>query len=93
MNMQKRSQYAEYISNGIRFAEQETGRTWPEKTVIITKPWIDLAELDNIIGFPIFVTEISSEDSFNLSFPASYTDSYLLLKSFNEYLNIYRMEE
>lgn len=92
MNRITRAKYAEYISTGIIFATQETGLPWPDTTIIITKPWSELAELYTLLGWPIYITEMSSAYDFHLSIPANEESSRKLLTSFDEYLNLYHLD-
>lgn len=92
MNSITRAKYAEYITTGISLVIQETGLPWPDTTIIITKPWCELAELDTLIGWPIYVTEMQSSYDFHLSIPANEESSRKLLKSFDEYLNLYSLD-
>lgn len=92
MNSITRAKYAEYISAGIRFATQETDLPWPDTTIIITKPWSELAELDTLVGWPIYITEMQSPYDFHLSFPANEESSRKLLEYFDEYMNLYSLD-
>ena len=93
MNQKIRSEYADYIADGIRFAINETGLNWPSDTVIITKPWCKLAEYNDLLGFAIFVTQMESAYDFHLAFKAENEKEYKLLEVFDEYLNLYKMED
>lgn len=92
MNQITRNKYAEYIASGVRLAIQETGITWPDTTIIITHSWSELAKLDTLIGWPIYITEMSSPYDFHLSFPANNETERRLLKAFDEYMNIYYLD-
>ncbi len=93
MNIALRSNYAEYISKGIRYSEQSTGLKFPDNTIIITSPFSALSELDSILGYPIYVSEIETSADFHISFPSKEVFCLQLLKAFNDYLNIYTLEK
>ena len=92
MNIALRSNYAEYIAKGIRYSEQSTGLKFPDNTIIITSPFRALSELDSILGYPIYVSEIEISADFYISFPSKEVFCIPLLKAFNNYLNLYIME-
>ena len=92
MNIALRSNYAEYIAKGIRYSEQSTGLKFPDNTIIITSPLSALSELDSILGYPIYVSEIETSADFHISFPSKEVFCLQLLKAFNDYLNLYIME-
>ena len=92
MDIFTRTKYADYIATGVRFATQEKGLPWPDTTIIITKPWSELSKLDTLLGWPIYVTEMQSAYDFHLSIPANEESSRKLLKSFDEYLNLYSLD-
>ena len=93
MNIALRSNYAEYIAKGIRYSEHATGLKFPDNTIIITSPFSALSELDSILGYPIYVSEIETSNDFNISFPSKEVFCLQLLKAFNVYLNLYIMEK
>jgi len=90
-----KSSYVEYISAGVRYALKETGlKTFPESThIIVFNKYHDLANFDMIIGFPILVTEISTPYDFCLAFNSEEQSNYKLLKEFDEFLNLFSLEE
>lgn len=92
MNIALRSNYAEYISKGIRYSEQSTGLKFPDNTIIITSQFSALSELDSILGYPIYITGIETSADFHISFPSKEVFCIQLLKAFNDYLNLYIME-
>lgn len=89
MKSETRSKYAEYIAEAIRFAQKEAKLTFPEETILIVKSYGPLAELDEIIGLKIFVSDISSSDDFFIAFPSENIGQYKLQKYFKEYLDLY----
>ncbi len=93
MNIALRSNYAEYISKGIRYSEQSTGLKFPDNTIIITSPFSALFELDSILGYPIYVAEIETSKHFHISFPSKEVFCLQLLRAFNDYLKRYIMEK
>ena len=92
MNQETRSKYADYISEGLRLTMNETGIGWPSDMIIITKPWCELAECDSLLGYDIFVTELESEQDFNLAFKSYHEKAYKLLKAFNDYMQLTTLE-
>ena len=92
---QTRLIYSEYISKGVRYALKETGlKQFPESTqVIVFTHFHFLAGYKEIIGFPILVSEISTPYDFTLGFNSDEESSYKLLKEFDEYQNLYKMED
>jgi hypothetical protein len=82
-----RSEIAEYIAEGIRYASKETGMIWPEKTVIVTHSTSELAELDDLLGWPIMIMDIPSGYPFFVAFPSEELDKAALQKSFLEFLD------
>ena len=93
MNIALRSNYAEYIAKGIRYSEQSTGLKFPDNTIIITSTFSALSELDSILGYPIYVTEIETSADFHISFPSKEVFCLKLLMAFDDYLNFYIMEK
>ena len=89
-----RSQYAEYISAGVRFALKETGlKQFPDSTVIVvSRSYSSLCGLEQIIGFPVVVSDISTSMNFHLAFNSDEESSYKLLVAFTEYLELYEMD-
>ena len=91
MNINKiRSQYADYISAGIRYALIESGlKQWPESTVIIA-PLLtsDLALIDSLLGFKVIVSDIPTSFDFHLAFESDEVSSYKLLTYFTEYCEL-----
>ncbi len=93
MNIALRSNYVEYIAKGIRYSEQSTGLKFPDNTIIITSTFSALSELDSILGYSIYVSEIETFTDFQISFPSKEVFCLQLLKAFNDYLNIYTLEK
>ena len=91
---ERRSQYTEYISAGVRFAMKETGiKQWPESTVIVvTQSTSELCNFDQIIGFPVVVSNIPTSYDFHLAFSSDEEANYKLLTAFTEYCELYEME-
>ncbi len=92
MNIALRSNYAEYIAKGIRYSEQSTGLKFPDNTIIITSTFSALSELDSILGYSIYVSEIETFTDFHISFPSKEVFCLQLLRAFDDYLNHYIME-
>lgn len=92
MNQETKSKYADYIAEGLRVTMNETGLSWPSDMIIITKPWCELAEIDNLLGFDVFVTEMESAYDFNLAFKSYHEKEYKLLRAFSEYLRLTTLE-
>jgi len=84
MNKETRAKYADYIAKCMREAMKETGLTWPDDTILCVKSWSELAELDEIIGIKVFVTDIPSSFDFFFAFPSENESCYRLLKAFRE---------
>jgi len=89
MSPETRSKYAEYIAGAIRFATKETGLQWPDGTIIVTKSYGELAELDEILGWKIYAMDMPSDREFFVAFPSGNCNEYRLQKSFIEYTEIY----
>ncbi|HAR37926.1 MAG TPA: hypothetical protein DCS09_04750 [Porphyromonadaceae bacterium] len=95
MNAEKRAKYADYIAAAVRYAIQETGLKWPEATILVVKSYSELAGVDSIIGFQVYVMDMPSSFDFFVAFPAAYTNKYKLQKAFLEYmeLNVFEVTE
>jgi len=87
MKQELRSKYANLLADCIRIAEEETGRQWPETTIICVKSYSPLAELDEILGMKIFVMDMPSEYEFFVAFPAENSDRWALQKVFRDCLD------
>ena len=94
VNLETRGHYSEYMAKGVRYALKETGlRQWPESTIVIVHgAYQPLADLDEILGWPIYVTNTPSSNEFGLAFKSYEEANYGLLKAFNEYLDIAPLE-
>jgi len=93
MNIALRSNYVEYIAKGIRYSEHATGLKFPDNTIIITSTFSALSELNSILGYPIYITEIETSADFHISFPSKEVFCIQLLRAFNDYLNLYIQEK
>ena len=93
MNNKLRSQYANYLSDAIRYAMKETKVNFPKKTIIVAKSYTPLAEIDEIIGMKIYVMDMPSSFEFFIAFPAENTQQYKLQKAFLEYIELYSLED
>ena len=92
MNQKTRSNWAEYIAEGLRFAEKETNLTWPNEIIIITKPWCELAEINEILDTKIFVIDTDSAYDFAVAFKSENEKKYKLLEAFKEYMQLTTIE-
>ena len=92
MNQETRSIWADYIAEGLRFAEKETNLTWPEETIIITKPWCELAEINEILDMKVFVIDTDSAYDLAVAFKAKNEKEYKLLGAFKEYMQLTTIE-
>lgn len=93
MKTARRSQYADFIAKGIQYAIKESRLEWPASTILVTTPFSEMAEIDEIMGMRIFVTGIPTSFDFFPAFPAEYTEKYKLFKYFMEYMELYAIEE
>lgn len=91
MEAEIRANYANNIADAIRFAMKETGLEWPEETILIVKSYSPLAEIDEIIGMKIFVSDIPSTFEYFVAFPSCHQSAYRIQMSFRDYLEIYSL--
>ena len=89
MEQKTRSKYADYIAAAIRSVQQESGLTFPEGTILITKTYNELSGINEIIGLKVFVCNIPSPYDFYIAFPSEHEKYYKLQKYFQEYLDTY----
>jgi len=92
MTPQRRAKYASVIAKCIRKATMDTRITWPGHTILVVKSYSELAELNNIIGLPIYVMDMPSAYDFFIAFPSDEINHYKLQKAFQEYLDLYGSE-
>lgn len=89
MNQEIRSKYATYISAAIRYIQKESGLVLPEDTILITKSYTGLYEIDDMIGLKVFVCDIPSAFDFYIAFPSENMQYYKMQRYFQEYLDSY----
>jgi hypothetical protein len=87
-----RSIYANYIADVLRNATAECGINWPARTIIVAKSYIELADIDEIVGMKIFIGDFPAPCDFFFSIPAAYEDEKRLLKAAREYMDIHYMD-
>ena len=92
MNIERRSKYADYIADAMRFAAKETGLQWPDETIIVAKSYSELAGIDDIIGMRVFVMDMPSSFDFFVAFPALFEVEQKLQKAFGEYQGLYSLD-
>jgi len=95
-NYKQRSMYINYIAKGIRFTLKETGlKQLPDSTIIILfSKYHLLAGESQILGLPIFISNINTSYDFGLGFNIKEINpNYKLLEAFNEFLDLYSLEE
>ena len=92
---EKRSMWAEYISVGVRYALKETGkRHFPDSTrIVVFNTYHDLAQFSQLIGFNILVSQISTSYDFCLAFNSEEEQAYKLLTAFEEFIELYHIED
>jgi len=92
---EKRSKWVKYISAGVRYALEETGKKhFPDSTLLIVfNGYHDLAQFDQIIGFNILISNISSSYDFCLAFDVEEVSDYKLLKAFDEFIQLNSVED
>lgn len=90
---QQRAKYADYIAEGLRYAEIDTNIKWPEDTIIIVHKLDWLTCCDKIVGFNVYVMDIDTSTPFTIGFKSGNERHYKLLSSFREYTQLYDMEE
>ena len=88
MDEETRSKYAEKIASEIRYAQKETGLTFPKETILVVKSYSELAELDSIIGLDIYVMDMPSSYEYFVAFPSWKERHYKLQKAFIEALDV-----
>lgn len=88
MIVKKRSEYAEYIGEAIRFAVKQSGIKLPDTTILVVKGYSELSYLDDILGLPIYVMDMPSTYEFFLAFPSACNDNEIQ-RNFQEYLDLY----
>ena len=94
MNNEKRSMYIDYISAGLRYAQAEIKCKWPETEIIIyCQSYSPLADITQILGFPIYITLNWIEYDFALAIKDPDKNSLSLLKAFYEYQSLYSIGE
>jgi len=93
MKTERRSEIAEYIAAGIRFAARETKLQWPEDIIIVAKSFSELVDLNEILGIRVYVMDMPSSYDFFIAFPAENEISYKLQKAFLEYMDLYDLPE
>ena len=89
MHQELRSKYAEYIAEAIKYIQKESKLTLPEGTILITKSYTGLYDIDDIIGIKLFVCDIPSAYDFYIAFPSENEKYYKMQKYFQEYLDLY----
>jgi hypothetical protein len=87
-----RSIYANYIADVIRNTTAECGFHWPARTIIVAKSYIELADIDEIVGIKIFIGDFPAQCDFFFSIPAPYEDERRLLRAAREYMDIHSMD-
>lgn len=90
MDAARRSQYADYLASAVRYAIRETHSDWPEETVFVTHSYSELAELDDIIGWPVLIMDMPNSFDFFVAYPSSNPSAHQ--RYFLEYLELYSME-
>ena len=92
---EKRSKWANYISAGVRYALEETGkRHFPDSTrIIVFNDYHDLAQFSQLLGFNILMSNISTSYDFCLAFDSEETSNYKLLKAFDEFIQLNNVED
>lgn len=91
MKTEIRANYANNIADAIRFTMKETGLEWPEETILIVKRYSPLAEIDEIVGLKIFVSDMPSSFEYFVAFPSCHQSAYKLQKAWSEYHEIYNL--
>jgi len=86
-----RSKYASYIADVIRYTTAECGINWPASTIIVTKSYIELADIDEIVGMKIFIGYVPPQCDFFFSIAAADEDERRLLRAAREYMDIHYM--
>ena len=92
MTPETKAAYVNYLARAIKFTEEETGLKWPGNAILVTQSYEDLAELDEIAGIKIYVTQISSSYDFFIAFPSEEPNRDLLLRAFDEFCDLYNIE-
>ena len=92
MKPELRSVYVEYIAAGLRYASEQTGKQWPGSTVVVTKTYSKLAEVDDIMGMDVLVMDMPSSYEFFVAFRSCFESDYKLQTAFLEYMELYPFE-
>ena len=89
MESEKRSKLASYIAEGLRYAMRETGLEWPEDTVIVTKSYNEMADIDEILGMKVYIVDALDPFEWFVGFPSENAYSCKLQKELMEYIDLY----
>ena len=91
MTPQRRSEYVQYMAGGLRYIKQITEHEAPDDTIIICKSYCELAELDEILGMPIYVSNIPSPFNFFIAFKSKNPTQAKAQAVFLEYMETYEL--
>ena len=87
MNKQTRNKYAEYIATVAQQALTDSGiRGYPDETILCVSVHSELAELENIIGWPIYVIDMPSSYDMTIAIPSGSDEHDRLVTAFREAL-------
>ena len=92
MDQLQRRSYAEYLAEGIQYANKNSGKDLPEGAVIICQNYSPLVEIDEIMGIPIMKMDINTSEEFTIAVPSD-ENIGTFLNYFKEYLAMYDLEE
>ena len=89
MKIEERAALADYIAEGLRYAMKGTGLEWPKDTVIVTKSYNEIADIDEILGMKVYIVDALRPFEWFVGFPSENVKSYKLQKELMEYIDIY----
>ena len=85
MDKAKRAIYAEKVASACRQAITETGiKSFPDDMIWIVKSWDELADLDDLLGSKVFVSDMRSSHDIFPAFRADDIKHRGLLKAFTD---------
>jgi hypothetical protein len=65
---------------------------WPKETIFVTRSYEELADLNEILGMPVYIMDLPGPLDMFVAFPASDIAYKKLQKAFLEYMELFPMD-
>ena len=89
MKVERRDKITDYIVAGLQYAMMETGLEWPDDTIIVTKTYSEIADVDEMLGMKVYVVDVLRPFEWFVGFPSENIESYKLQRKLMEYIDLY----